>query len=155
MKLFTIEPEVAGEIGENTVYGNYIRGKEHPVISHLHFVFDGWLGDDILETTPCFLVSERLKITIENSGLTGYEFQDVGISTSDEWDEMYPDREVPHFCRLIPLGTVNVEGEKYSDWNNMDFCLTPKSYLVISENAKKLLEEFQTENADFTELSPL
>ena len=54
MKLFVIEPEVAGEIGERTIYENYdaITTKgERPIISHLHFVFMGWLGDDILEVT--------------------------------------------------------------------------------------------------------
>ena len=42
MKLFVIEPEVAGEIGERTIYENYdaIKTKgERPIISHLHFVF--------------------------------------------------------------------------------------------------------------------
>lgn len=42
MKLFVIEPEVAGEIGERTIYENYdaITTKgERPIISHLHFVF--------------------------------------------------------------------------------------------------------------------
>lgn len=155
MKLFMIEPEVAGGIGENTVYESYAVGKEPMAISHLHFVFDGWLGDDILETTPCFLVSERLKTAIEKSGLTGFEFQNIEISTSDEWDEMYPIREVPQFIRLLPLGTIKTESEKYSDWDNMDFCLTPKAYLVISEAAKNLLEEFQVENAEFTELTPI
>lgn len=64
MKLYMIEPEVAGEIGEQTVYENYVdiiaRG-ERARIAYLHFVFMGWLGDDILEVTPCFLVSDKLK----------------------------------------------------------------------------------------------
>ena len=85
MKLFVIEPEVAGEIGERTIYENYdaITTKgERPIISHLHFVFMGWLGDDILEVTPCFLISEKLKQAIEKSELKGYKFQNIEISGS-------------------------------------------------------------------------
>lgn len=69
MKYYMIEPEVAGEIGENTIYDNYdeiINQKKKPIISHLHYIFDGWLGDELLEVTPCFLISERLKKEIEN-----------------------------------------------------------------------------------------
>ena len=57
MKYYMIEPEVAGEIGENTIYDNYdeiINQKKKPIISHLHYIFDGWLGDELLEVTPCF-----------------------------------------------------------------------------------------------------
>ena len=42
MKLFVIEPEVAGKIGERTIYENYdaITTKgERTIIFHLHFVF--------------------------------------------------------------------------------------------------------------------
>lgn len=38
MKFFILEPEVAGEIGENTIYDKKDK------ISHLHFIFTGWYG---------------------------------------------------------------------------------------------------------------
>ena len=83
MKYYMIEPEVAGEIGENTIYDNYdeiINQKKKPIISHLHYIFDGWLGDELLEVTPCFLISERLKKEIENHGFSGCRFADVEVS---------------------------------------------------------------------------
>ena len=88
MKYYMIEPEVAGEIGENTIYDNYdeiINQKKKPIISHLHYIFDGWLGDELLEVTPCFLISERLKKEIENHGFSGCRFADVEVSYSDEF----------------------------------------------------------------------
>ena len=157
MKLFVIEPEVAGEIGESTIYENYdaITTKgERPIISHLHFVFMGRLGDDILEVTPCFLISEKLKQAIEKSELKGYKFQNIEISLSEEYEEMYPDREKPCFYRLLPQGTISVQDEMYSNWDNMDFCVTEKSYLVLSEKAINILNCFRLDNADITEIFP-
>ena len=155
MKLYVIEPEVAGEMGENTVFDNYeevVVNGGTPVISHLHYVFMGWLGDDILETTPCFLVSERLKNAIVESDLKGYEFQNVEISVGEDFEEMYPDIILPCFYRLIPLGNVCVQDEKCSNPDGMDFCITEKSYLVLSEKAMNVVKDFQIENAEVTEI---
>lgn len=154
MKYYMIEPEVAGEIGENTVYDNYdeiVNEKKKPIISHLHFIFDGWLGDELLEVTPCFLVSERLKREIESNGFSGCRFTDVEISYSDEFLELYPNRDVPKFYRLVPLETVFIENDGYNNPYMKDFMISQKSYLVISESVKKLLSKMHLdENADYT-----
>ena len=153
MKYYMIEPEVAGEIGENTIYDNYdeiINQKKKPIISHLHYIFDGWLGDELLELTPCFLISERLKKEIENHGFSGCRFADVEVSYSDEFLEIYPIRKVPKFYRMIPLKTVFVENDGYINQDMDDFMLTQKSYLIISENVKNLLNNMNfAENADY------
>lgn len=157
MRLFMIEPEVAGEIGENTIYQNYdaiINEGAKPIITHLHFVFEGWLGDDILEVTPCFLVSERLKNLMEEKQLKGCEFQGVEISLSDNFLEMYPDREIPQFFRLLPQGTISIDGETYTNWSNMDFSISEKSYLVLSEKAKDIISSCHLDYADICELFP-
>lgn len=156
MNYYIIEPEVAGEIGENTVYDNYneiITDKKNPTISHLHFIFDGWLGDELLEVTPCFLVSERLKKEIESNEFSGCRFTDVEISYSDEFLELYPNRDIPNFYRLIPSKTVYIEDDGYNNQNMNDFMLSQKSYLIISESVKKLLGVMHfDENADYTVL---
>ena len=157
MDLYMLEPEVAGEIGENTVYDNFddVRYKGNkPEISKLHFIFSGWLGDDIVESTPCFIVTDRLKIEIEKSGLTGCEFQDVEISLSDEFIEMYPDRDLPQFKRLIPKGSVVVDGETYTTWTGEDINFSDKSYLVVSEMVLNILKQFNVDNCDLYKLSP-
>ncbi|MSS38725.1 hypothetical protein [Clostridium porci] len=154
MKYYIIEPEVAGEIGENTVYDNYdaiVNEKENPIISHLHFVFDGWLGDELLEVTPCFLVSERLKKEIELKGFSGCKFEDIEISYSDEFLELYPNRNIPVFYRLIPQKSLFIEDEGFFSQDMDDVMMSQKSYLVISENVKKLLNSMKfDENAAYT-----
>ena len=57
MEYYLIEPEVAGGIGEHSVID---RSSGKMVVRKLHYEFDGWLGDELLESTPCFIVSERL-----------------------------------------------------------------------------------------------
>ena len=157
MELYMLEPEVAGEIGENTIYDNFDDVKYRcakPEISKLHFIFSGWLGDDIIESTPCFIVTDKLKTEIEKNELIGCEFQDVEISLSDEFIEIYPNRDIPQFKRLIPKGSVVVEGEIYSTWTGEDFSFSDKSYLVVSERALNILKEFNVDNCDLYKLSP-
>ncbi len=156
MKLYIIEPEVAGGIGENTVYDacdETTKSIEKHGIIHLHYVFEGWLGDDILESTPCFLVSQRLKNLIEKEKLTGCEFEDIEVSYSDMFNEMYQNCDMPEFYRLIPKGSVEIEGDIFTKWDYLDFCMTKKAYLVISERAKKIIETCNINNADISEIS--
>jgi hypothetical protein len=35
----------------------------------LHHRFEGWLGDELLETFPCFLVSSAMAAALEEAGL--------------------------------------------------------------------------------------
>lgn len=146
MKLYILKPEVAVGIGEHTTY-NEDNIEE---IDWLHFVFFGWLGDDILESRSYYIVTEDLKKAIEESDLTGYEFKDVEISLSYEFLEFevhHPNRVLPKFKRLISKGVVNIEGDHieisesrgvdmlnrknshkkytgllYDDWTGDDFC---------------------------------
>jgi hypothetical protein len=128
VKYFVVEPEVAGGWGENTVF---TRTPRRPVVVHkLHYQFDGWLGDELLESTPCFIASERLAHEIERAGLTGVIFDEVEVTTSDEFKELYPDVQLPRFVWL------KVQGKPGED----DFGVGPDLRLVVSERALELLE---------------
>lgn len=158
MNYYVIEPEVAGEIGDNTVYENNkasIGNNEIPQICHLHFVFSGWMGDEILESTPCFLVSEKMKSKIIKNKLSGCVFQEIEMSYSDEFIELYPNRKIPNFYRLIPVNTLYVEKNRYHIQKDMsDFMISQKYYLILSEKAKDIITISCTiKNADFTPLT--
>ena len=62
----TLEPEVAGGFGEQTILDN---STHPPDVKWLHYVLDGWLGDDILESFPCYIVTERLRRTPQPQNL--------------------------------------------------------------------------------------
>lgn len=154
MNYFIIEPEVAGEFGNNTIYDNYdeiINKEALPVISHLHFVFDGWLGDELLEVTPCFLVTERLRHEIESIGYSGCEFDDVEVTYSDNFLELYPNINMLVFYRLIPQHTVLVGDTISVNQKLYDVMISQKKYLVVSDRFRTLLETLGADkNADYT-----
>jgi len=123
-----VEPEVAGGWGKNT---EFTRTPGQPVIVHkLHYQFDGWLGDELLETTPCYIVTERLAAEIERAKLTGVSFDAVETSKSEQFDELYPDRELPKFMWLKVGGTAGQD----------DFGVTPDLQLIVSDAALAVLE---------------
>lgn len=151
MKMFRLNPEVAGEIGENSeiVYEEGIIKD----VTYLHYEFAGWLGDELLTQTPCFVVTETLADSILKSKLKGYKFEEMQVSASDEFKEFYPDRVLPKFLRLLPLGKVTVNDDKVTEWSGEDFCLEDNIELVVSEDALKVIEKHKIDNCDIEELS--
>lgn len=134
-----IEPEVAGGLGEKTqINDSYFP----PLIEKLHYEFDGWLENDILESFPSYIVTESLKIGIEKDMLTGILFDDVLISKSDTFSELYPNKNLPTFF------WAKINGEAFVD----DFFITEKNGLAISERAYSLLKKFKIDQADIENL---
>jgi hypothetical protein len=123
---FAVEPEVAGGLGEHTS----INRSTVPVeATKLHYVFEGWQGDALLESTPCFLVTEELAAAIRQEALSGVSFDEVEVSTSPEFNELHPGLRLPNFLWL------KIEGEPAKH----DFSLS-KLALVASARALVVLE---------------
>jgi hypothetical protein len=137
MKFFTVEPEVAGGFGSNTI----LSTESHPpVVTRLHYQFDGWLGDELLECFPCYIVTQQLGKAIEREGMSGVDFDQVEISTSELFDELYPGRKLPKFLWMKVAGKAGRD----------DFGVSPKHKLVISERAFDILQKFASSNCDVT-----
>ncbi|QQQ27178.1 hypothetical protein [Chryseobacterium indoltheticum] len=134
-----IEPEVAGSLGKETELDSSVFP---PHVKKLHYEFDGWLGDDILESFPCYIVTESLKEALENNKCTGISFHEVIISKSETFLEFYPDRELPEFY------WAKISGEVYKD----DFFITEENMLAISERAYIVLQKHNINNADIEDL---
>ena len=104
----------------------------------------GGLGDDILATHPCFIVSKTLSEAIRNSSLCGYQLDIMNISYSDEFKELQRDCKVPDFVRMIP--TNSIDDAKLFNSLGMDFYVYKKRYLVISEKALLIIKQFHIAN---------
>lgn len=153
--LYLLEPEVAGELGEGTSYQNFddVRAKgERPIVDKLHYHFTGWLGDELLEATPCFIVTEELALEFEKNNLSGYRVEDVIITSSDEFNQIYPDRKLPKFKRLVPTGSIHVEKGTFKEWTGEDICISQGAYLVVSKKTLEILKTREFTNCDITEL---
>lgn len=129
-----IEPEVAGGLGSETQLDNTVHP---PLIKKLHFVFEGWLGDDIIETFPCFLVTRRLMEGVVKRALTGISFDVVQITKSPDFMVMNSDVILPEFCWAKINGTST----------DFDFFLANDHRLVISERVYELFKQFKLKHA--------
>jgi hypothetical protein len=130
---YRLSPEVAGGLGEHTVMD---RSQIPPVVTHLHYVFDGWLGDELIESYPCFVVTRSLADKIGASRLQGAILAKAEISTSREFDGLNAGRVLPEFLWLKVIGTL---GES-------DFALERDARLVVSATALSLLRQGQLDH---------
>lgn len=105
MSVYLIKPEVAGGLGPRTVMD---RTTHPPRVDVLDHEFADWLGDDLLETYPCFVVTQRLGDLLAASDLTGYRLDDVIVSTTDQFPELHPG-PLPVFHRLRVTGTPHTD----------------------------------------------
>lgn len=134
MTYFLIRPEVAGGIGEETVMDRRVHP---PMVSRLHYDFDGWGGDAILTSFPAYIVTEDAMRAIKTDGLSGVTFDSLLVTTSDDFVERQPDTRLPRFVWMKVLGTAGVD----------DFGLTPPARLVVSERALATLQRLGIANA--------
>ncbi|NLW48260.1 MAG: hypothetical protein GXY86_13125 [Firmicutes bacterium] len=152
MRLFLLEPEVAGGLGNHTIFDK----KKSPVeVVFLNYEFSGWLGDELLETNPCFIVTEALASTLLKSGLSGLRFETVEITVNEEFKDFHPDTILPNFKRLIPLGNVLVDGNNFSKWSGHDFSLSQKSNLIATLKALEVLRKHLINYCDITVLEEI
>ncbi|MCX7006003.1 MAG: hypothetical protein NTY53_01915 [Kiritimatiellaeota bacterium] len=140
MKFYSIEPEVAGGWGKNTVFTRSPGGSS--VVHRLHYEFDGWLGDELLESTPCFIVSESMAREITQAHFTGAHFDEVEITTSQEFQELCPNRQLPKFVWL------KVDGQAGRD----DFGIGSDGRLVVSGRVLAALRSIKISHALITEV---
>jgi hypothetical protein len=138
MRYFSIRPEVAGNIEMRSD----ADWKTHPpIVRKLHYEFEGWLGDAILEAFPCFIVTTELWEAIEQARLTGVRIDHAETSTSSLFRKIYPGRQLPAFCWLRPIGHAGAD----------DFGISSNLVLIVSERALELLRRFGIEHADVEE----
>lgn len=137
MKAFILEPEVAGQLGPKTEMDT---STHPPRVDKLHLVFDGWLGDDLLEYFPCYVVTSKLKEALEREALTGIRFDSVEIERSESFVDTYGDRPLPGFHWMKIAGEAETA----------DFFLED-NMLVVSERGLSVLQKCTIDNCDIEE----
>lgn len=127
MKCYILEPEVAGGFGENTVMDPTSRP---PSVTRFHYKFDGWLGDELLETVACFIATKAVVSILQPLHPTGVEFDRVEVTKSETFNELYPNRQLPEFV------WIKITGKAGKD----DFGLSEQHRLVVSERILTALQ---------------
>jgi hypothetical protein len=129
MQYFYIEPEVAGGLGSSTLLDSTVHP---PVVERLEYCFDGWQGDALLESFPCFITTESLAAQLMSSSMSGIQLGHVSITKSREFLELYPHRSLPVFVWLRVTGQAG----------NDDLGIAVDGRLVVSDRALTILKAF-------------
>lgn len=157
MKLYLLEPEVAGGHGEHTEYRSEKDGHISEKVVRLHYEFFGWLGDDILESHPSFIVTDRLAKALIASDIdrNSMHFSDCMTSKSEFLKESQPDMVLPKFKKFAVGGRVETDGSTFWGWSGLPFSVTSKAELVVTENALAFLKSFNIAHCAVKELTLL
>lgn len=139
MNYFYVDPEVAGGLGTNTVLDRQVLP---PSVTQLHYNFDGWLGDALVQSFPCFVATTKVREGLESIGATGVAFADLEVTASEEFRELYPGRILPRFFWL------KVSGSPACD----DFGIDTTHRLVVSDRALQVLREAGIDHAEIEAL---
>jgi len=126
---YSLEPEVAGELGGDTILD---RSVHPPAVGKLHYLLTGWLGDELLESFPCYIVTKRVAAALQNAGFTGYTLDSLRLEVSNQFRELCPSRHVPPFRWLRITGEASID----------DFGRSNEHLLVVSDRALAVLRQF-------------
>ncbi len=118
---YILKPMVPGEIGPNAEFDN---SAWPPTVHRPDILLDSWPQDDLLAAFPLFMVTERLKAQIEQSGLSGPSFSSMTVHANPQYGGLAPNLFV------MQLSTASA-----------DFCLAG-TRLSVSEAALQLLRRF-------------
>jgi len=133
---FYVDAEVPGGLAPGYTYDPEQRASS---TGPLHLVFDGWMGDDLVTTSPFWFVSERLADALRASALTGFELEPATASTGEQYELITERALTPTWLRLIPVGSIEA-GD--------DFVFADGTDLLVSDAALEVLRSFHLEDAD-------
>ncbi len=139
MPFLVVKPEPSGHPGVGTVVE---AGGEAPVVRELHYVFDWWVGDDLVGSYPFFLVTVPLRAAlaaIENA--SGFTFSHVRVTSSEFFRRTSPEKGLPEFCWLQVHGVPGVD----------DMGLSRDRALVVSGRVLAVLLAHALEQADISQ----
>lgn len=139
MNYYKLEPEVTGGFGPNTELDSSVFP---PRVKALHYEIEGWLGDCLVESFPCYLITEKVYDNFTSEGITGFSIQEAMISTSDEFKELFPNKILPDFKWLVVNGQVPQD----------DLTIDNDNCLVVSERALTILRDEGIKNCDIEEV---
>ncbi len=109
MPFLAVRPEQTGHSAGS--------GKNQP------YRLDWWLGDDLIEAHPDFLVTEVLRQSLARlPGFSGFSLESARVEASEFFKEKSGGRPLPSFWRLHVTGTPGAD----------DMAVTPDRVLVVS-----------------------
>jgi len=127
-----IIPEVIVGIGDNTEYypTEFIEGQKR-VITKLHIQLEDWLGDDLMEIYPCYIVTQQLKEALENNSFIGFTFAEIEVTEDEYFEDNYQLKKPRPDFFWIKIAGIKGQDDLYIN----------EGALNISENLLKFIKD--------------
>lgn len=125
---YSLDPDVAGGLGPNTILDS---STHPPVVKRLHYVFEGWDRDVLVASFPVHLVTQPVCDALLAMRASGVEFAAAEVTTSEEFDQLYPKVKLPPFVWLKPIGTPGVDDIGYS--SNFRLIVSQRVYDLFTQ----------------------
>ncbi len=141
MNEYILRPEVAGGLGPQSELD---ASTYPPRVNRLHYEFSGWLGDDIVESFPTFIVTIPLSDAMSLSRLSGVRFDDLVVTKDPQFEQFFPEvaSSLPEWRWLRLAGTPHVD----------DLWQDETGRLVVSDRALEVFRRFRITNAEVIQL---
>ncbi|MFS0703294.1 hypothetical protein AB6N23_02110 [Cellulomonas sp. 179-A 9B4 NHS] len=133
MTAYEVRPEVAGGLGDGTFIAFDQPGAP---VTVLHYEFHGWNGDDIVTTSPEHIVTAQLAQALNETGLTGFRFDDVVVTKSEQFEMFHPEVVLPSWRWL------RITGDPGTD----DAWRGERGRLTVSDRFYEVLSRFTIAN---------
>lgn len=114
-------------MGEHTVIDNSIYP---PKIQKLHINVEDWMGDNIMEKFPVYIITERLKKGLQTTDFKGFKINNLELTTDEYFFEHYQlKKEIPKFYWLLVIGKKNKDDLYIDDQNILN--ISEKLFLFL------------------------
>jgi hypothetical protein len=135
-----IQPEVIVGLGIDTEFVEKIAPFKR--VKQLHLQIEDWLGDDLMECHPCYIITENLKNALQKTNFSGFSVEQLKMTKSEYFsDNHHIEKTLPLFYWLKINGHVDADdiyvgeggalycAEPFIDYLKQNFTL---NYLEIS-----------------------
>jgi hypothetical protein len=107
-----IQPEVIVGLGDKTVFVEAVA--PFKTVAKLHVELEDWLGDDLMECYPCYLVTEDLKDKLSQSDIKGYVIEPMQLTKNEYFANNYRlEKKLPKFYWLKIVGLKDRGDDMY------------------------------------------
>jgi len=133
MKYMSLEAMVPGWIGEQSV-SEIVDNRE--IFQKVHYVFDDYPSDCIVERCGVYLVTQELRKALEDIETSGCEFDDATVTESDAYAEHtshLTNNSLPRFYWLKIIGKAGKDDIGRAE---------PGLSIVVSERVFNELRKF-------------
>jgi len=145
----TVQPEVIVGLGDKTEF----KEKDQPfkTVTKLHIDLEDWLGDDLMECYPCYIVTEKLKKLLDTSNFKGFDTSEMEVTRAEYFDDNYhQNKPLPKFYWLQINGIKNTADIYVDENNNLNVGDTFLSFLKSNVTLKYL--EIEPKRNEFDDI---